>query len=436
MSASSSSSFAHLNAFNERTHGELMRQRESCSSEAAKRLLKKRHEYRTGSERLSARRQQEQKNEKNVKNDSKFALIASSSSSATSSSSSKVLVNYSKERQSRGTQVNSKALVASVERLGGRSNVCDAKQLTELRARHGHWRMKSLIVGHLGWVHCLAVHRSNDFFVSGSADRTIKVWDLASGKLRLTLTGHMSAVRAVGLSEVRPMMVSASEDNRVNCWDLEKNRVVRKLHAHRGGVYALALHPRLDLAFTAGSDKLVRVWDVRSPDEIMQFAGHRDTIQSLACQSDAPQLISGAADRTVRCWDLVAGRCRAELTHHRNSVRAIAVHPIEYAFASASTGAVKLWQCPDATPLASMRGHESVINALAINDDGMLASAGNDGSLHLCDWHSRLCFQTAFSKPQAGSLQSEAGIMALAFDRTGRRLITAETDKSIKVYAA
>ena len=47
-----------------------------------------------------------------------------------------------------------------------------------------------VLAGHTGWVRSLAVDPTNSWFASGSNDKTIKVWDLASGKLKLTLVGH------------------------------------------------------------------------------------------------------------------------------------------------------------------------------------------------------------------------------------------------------
>ena len=49
-------------------------------------------------------------------------------------------------------------------------------------------------------VRCLAVDAGNEWFVTGSADRTIKIWDLATGQLRLTLTGHIEQARNLPLS--------------------------------------------------------------------------------------------------------------------------------------------------------------------------------------------------------------------------------------------
>ncbi|KAJ2890245.1 pre-mRNA-splicing factor prp46, partial [Coemansia aciculifera] len=108
---------------------------------------------------------------------------------------------------------------------------------------HAPWRLMRVISGHIGWVRSLAVEPGNKWFASGSVDRTIKIWDLASGTLKLTLTGHISPVRGLAVSARHPYLFSGGEDKQVKCWDLETNKVVRQYHGHLSGVYALALHP-------------------------------------------------------------------------------------------------------------------------------------------------------------------------------------------------
>merc|ERR1719431_1987445 len=58
-------------------------------------------------------------------------------------------------------------------------------------AWHAPWKLFRVISGHMGWVRSVAVEPGNEWFATGAADRTIKIWDLASGKLKLTLTGHV-----------------------------------------------------------------------------------------------------------------------------------------------------------------------------------------------------------------------------------------------------
>jgi hypothetical protein len=107
-----------------------------------------------------------------------------------------------------------------------------------------------------------------------------------------------------------------------------------------------------------------------------------------------------------------------------------------------------------------MAGHNAVINTLAINSDEVLfsggsarllqhhtapgptltdaswrwAAAGDNGSMCFWDVKSATCFQRMETKVQPGSLDSEMGIFASTFDRSGSRLITCEADKTIKIW--
>ncbi|KAJ2726232.1 pre-mRNA-splicing factor prp46 [Coemansia sp. Benny D115] len=299
---------------------------------------------------------------------------------------------------------------------------------------HAPWKLMRVISGHIGWVRCLAVEPGNKWFASGSVDRTIKIWDLASGTLRLTLTGHISPVRGLAVSPRHPYLFSCGEDKQVKCWDLETNKVVRQYHGHLSGVYALALHPVLDVLVTGGRDSVARVWDMRTKRAVHVLSGHTSTISSLLCQEADPQVVSGSMDSTVRLWDLAAGKSMATLTHHKKSVRALALHPTEFGFASASSDSIKQWRCPRGDFVQNFDGHSGIVNALSVNSDGVMVSGGDDGSMRFWDWRSGHCFQKAETIAQPGSLDSEAGVLCSTFDRTGFRLITGEADKTIKVW--
>ena len=124
---------------------------------------------------------------------------------------------------------------------------------------HAPWELMRVISGHTGWVRCCAIDPSNEWFATGSADRTIMVWDLASGTRKVTLTGHISTVRDIAISKRQPYLFSVAEDKTVKCWDLEVNKVVRHYHGHLSAVYCCSLHPSLDILFTGGRDASVRV---------------------------------------------------------------------------------------------------------------------------------------------------------------------------------
>ncbi|KYR00329.1 WD40 repeat-containing protein [Tieghemostelium lacteum] len=299
---------------------------------------------------------------------------------------------------------------------------------------HPQWKLMRVVAGHTGWVRAISVDVRNEWFCTGSTDNTIKVWDLASGELKVTLTGHISAIRGLEVSSRHPYLFSVGEDNRVLCWDLEHNRQVRDYYGHSKGVYAVAMHPTLDILFTGGRDRVVRVWDIRTRAPIFQLQGHRNAVASLISQSADPQIISGSHDNTIRLWDLASGTSAATLTNHKSSIRAMVQHHKEYTFASAGSDNIKQWKCPEGAFIKNLSGHNSILNALALNQDNVLVSGGDNGTVHFWDWKSGYCFQKLETIAQPGSLHSEAGILAMSFDRTGSRLITCEADKSIKFY--
>jgi pleiotropic regulator 1 len=77
---------------------------------------------------------------------------------------------------------------------------------------HPQWKLVRVISGHLGWVRSVAVEPGNKWFASGAGDRVIKIWDLASGELKLSLTGHISTVRGLAVSSRHPYLFSCGED--------------------------------------------------------------------------------------------------------------------------------------------------------------------------------------------------------------------------------
>eukprot|EP00762_Andalucia_godoyi_P000019 ANDGO_02333.mRNA.1 Pre-mRNA-splicing factor PRP46 len=348
----------------------------------------------------------------------------------------------------------------------------------ESAVAHPQWKLHRVLGGHQGWVRALCVDPvSNEWFASGSADATIKVWDVATGVLRHSLTnGHTATVRGLAMMVHRPYLFSVGEDRRVLNWDLTTNRIVRDFFGHAQGVYAVAVHPSLDLVFTGSRDKTVRVWDVRSRTCVHTLLGHADGIATVASQSAEPQLVSGSFDKTIRLWDIVAGKCRFVLTHHKRGIRSIVMHHSEYTFAAASADAVKKYtgeqavymhdmgswntrSFEDQQPLAVVdqsvfdgnsssssaptsasvgsrlpSGSTKLIHTMSLSPDNVLAIGTDSGGLHMVDWRSGALFQSLQTIPQPGSLESERAILATCFDMSGSRLFTAEADKTIKVW--
>lgn len=345
-------------------------------------------------------------------------------------------------KEDRLIALNSNNSSSSAQKPGPTSNALTIRHAKTVPTPQWHapWELSTVISGHLGWVRSIAFDASNEWFATGSADRTIKIWDLAKccagaeGGLKLTLTGHINAVRGLAVSQRHPYLFSCSEDKKVFCWDLEYNKIIRHYHGHLSAVFCCTIHPTLDLLFTGGRDSVTRVWDIRTKQQIHVLGGHSGAVSSLIANPVDPQVISASHDSTVKLWDLAAGKSMSTLTQHKKAVRAIAGSNKEFTFASASADNVKKWQCRDGKFLRNMTPTNCVQNCAAINDDGVLVCGGDNGSLNFWDYETGYRFQSTDTIVQPGSLDAEAGIFAMAFDLSGSRLITCEADKSIKIW--
>ena len=286
-------------------------------------------------------------------------------------------------------------------------------------AWHAPWKLYRVISGHMGWVRCVAVEPGNEWFATGAADRVIKIWDLASGKLKVSLTGHVSVVRGLAVSTRQPYLFSCGEDKQVKCWDLEMNKVIRHYHGHLSACYDLALHPTLDVLVTCGRDSVARVWDMRTKVQIHTLGGHTNTVTSVLTQSTDPQIITASNDSTIRLWDLAAGKTLATLTNHKKSVRGLVAHPRLFMFASGGPDNIKQWKCPEGKFIQNLSGHNAIVNCLAVNSDGVLVSGADNGTMAFWDWKTGYNFQRFQAPVQPGSLDSEAGIFQMKFDHSG-----------------
>lgn len=119
------------------------------------------------------------------------------------------------------------------------------------------------------------------------------------------------------------------------------------------------------------------------------LSGHTQTVSSLVCQEADPQVITGSLDSHVRMWDLAAGKTMGVLTHHKKGVRALASHPSEFTFATGSTSSIKQFKCPEGAFMQNFEGHNAIINTLAVNNDNILFSGGDNGSMSF--WVSSSC---------------------------------------------
>ena len=298
---------------------------------------------------------------------------------------------------------------------------------------------------HDGWVSAVAVgvRHGRPVIVSGSHDRTVRVWDLESGEPVLDpLAGHetwVSAV-AVGVRLGRPVIVSGSHDRTVRVWDLESGEpVLGPLAGHETWVSAVAVGVRLGRPVIVSGDRTVRVWDLESGEPVLgPLAGHGTGVYTVAVgvRLGRPVIVSGGYDDTVRVWDLESGELLfGPVTGRVGLVSAVAVgvrlgRPV---IVSDGYRTVRVWDLESGEPvLGPLTGHDGKVSAVAVGEwrrRPVIVSGSSDDTVRVWDLES--------GEPVLGPLTGHNGnVSAVAVaERHGRPVIVSGSyDRTVRVW--
>ncbi len=248
--------------------------------------------------------------------------------------------------------------------------------------------------GHTDEVTCVAFTPDGKRLLSGSRDRTVRFWDADTGKELRRFVGHTDRVRTVAVSPDGRHLASAGDDQTVRVWDLATGAAVSALTGHARPVSALAFAPDGRQLLSGSHDQTVRLWDVATGRELHRLEGHTGAAYAVAFAPDGRRAVSGGNDRTVRLWDLAGGREVQTFTGHANAVIRIAFTPDGRHALSASSqyrGAdrvLRRWEIATGREVQALAAPEAVsVGCVAFAPDGRSAlSGGSDEALRLWRW--------------------------------------------------
>jgi serine/threonine protein kinase len=234
--------------------------------------------------------------------------------------------------------------------------------------------------GHTSFVNAVVFSPDGKTLISAGADKSIKIWDLSTGRVIRDLQGHTSFVNALAVSPDGQIIVSASADKTIKIWEYATGQEVRTLTGHGNFVNALTISTDGQTLASAGADRIIRLWKLPSGKALKTLEGHTGFINALLFSSDGQMLISGGADKTIKLWDVTTGKETRNLTGHKGFINAVAIRSDGQILASASADkTIKIWDINTGKELYTLTGHANYVNALAISPDGeTLVSASAD----------------------------------------------------------
>ncbi|RKU06972.1 hypothetical protein C6501_18080 [Candidatus Poribacteria bacterium] len=279
--------------------------------------------------------------------------------------------------------------------------------------------LRCTITGYTPRVHSIAFSPDGKTLASGYERENIRLWDVSSGNVKQVFTGHpyQLSVQSVAFSPNGKTLASLSistqsSDSKAEIllWDVDTGKYRMTLKGHGKDIgegsschsSSVAFSPDGKTLVSGSSDGTVRLWNIKTPKESSfeklrgvfsgyrkgVLKGHTDQVRSVAISPDGNTIASASFDKIIRLWDTRTHELKASFNRHRKEVNCVIFSPDGRTLASADvSGTIFLWD-PTTTNLKTIFVADQEVNrsvmSLAFSLDGKTLASGG-WNIHLWD---------------------------------------------------
>ncbi|BAY98045.1 protein kinase [Tolypothrix tenuis PCC 7101] len=280
---------------------------------------------------------------------------------------------------------------------------------------------------HSSLVRSVAISPDGKTLVSGGY-KTIKLWNLETGKEIRTLTGHSGNVSSVAISPDGKTLVSGSEDKTIKLWNLETGKEIRTLTRDSDLVSSVTISPDGKTLVSGSADNNIKLWNLETGEEISTLTGHSDKVSSVAISPDGKTLVSGSYDKTIKLWNLETKKEIPTLTKkHSDSVSSVAISPDGKTLASSADNTIKLWNLLTGEKIHTFTGHSDLVSSVAISPDGKTLISGS--------WDKTIKLWNLETGKEIRTLAGHSDkVSSVTISPDGKTLVSGSWDETVKLW--
>ncbi len=262
---------------------------------------------------------------------------------------------------------------------------------------------------------------------SGSKDKTIQIWDVATGKSIRTFPGDSSTVWSVTFDSTGTKLATGTGFWRVMLWDLKTGQATRTLD-HTASVWSVALSPDGKLIASGSGDKTTKISDATTGSLIYNLPDHTEFVYSVAFTPDGKSLVSASKDKKITIVDVATGKLLKTIEGHGDQVRSVAISPDGKTIVSGSYDeSIKIWNLETGDLMRSIKGHSDDIVSVAISPDGkFIASGSKDKTIKIWDFDTGELLNTLTGHTDE--------VYVVTFSPDGKTIASGSKDNTIKLW--
>ena len=281
--------------------------------------------------------------------------------------------------------------------------------------------------GHLKGVTAVAFSPDGNYLVSGSKDKTIKVWELDTGKVLRTIEGHKKIVNSVAVSNDGKYVVSGSNDKTVKVWDFISGELIYTFEGHKFYVLAIALSSDNKYIVSSSIDKEIRVWNLSTRTHTRTISGHGKEIVSVDISPDNEKFVSGSTDKTIKIWDIESGELINTMNHRKGVTSVLFSTDGKYIISGSNDKTIKVWEVATGNLVKFFKGHRFSVMSVAISPDNTyIVSSSFDKEIRVWNFSTEDCLKTFIGHKKE--------ITTVAISPINNYIASGSSDKMIKIW--